>query len=155
MALQPVNEVRSVEGFSLAFPLEVRWADVDSMRHVNNAVYFAYFEMARTEYWERVFGAYELEALDFIVVAAHCDYAMQVSRVDPLLCCVRVSRLGTTSFDFEYKIVRRDDGRTVASGYTTQVLYDHPRKLKKPLTPEWIATVEAFEGRSIPRGAAN
>lgn len=147
----PVTKLPEVEGFNLVFPIEVRWRDVDSMRHVNNAVYFTYYEMARTEYWERVFGAYDVDQIDFMVAAAHCNYKMEVSRGIPLACCVRISRLGNTSFDFEYMIVRADDGRTVSSGYTTQVLYDHPNKVKKPLTPEWVAKVEAFEGRSIPR----
>jgi acyl-CoA thioester hydrolase len=40
--------------FRMAVPIEVRFRDLDAMGHVNNAVYFTYFEHARLHYLRRL-----------------------------------------------------------------------------------------------------
>src|SRR5690606_27481110 len=49
---QRVREL--LEGFPIVVPNPVAWADMDVFRHVNNAVFFRYFENARIRYLEAI-----------------------------------------------------------------------------------------------------
>ena len=45
------------KGFAFTHPVEVRFRDCDAMGHVNNAVYFTYFEQCRLLFWRKLTGA--------------------------------------------------------------------------------------------------
>src|SRR5687768_18583250 len=59
-------------------PQEVTWRDLDAIGHVNNAVYFSYFEWARTKYWFDFTGRRGTRNLDFIVAHAECDFRREL-----------------------------------------------------------------------------
>lgn len=135
-----------MEGFPVTAPVEVRWRDVDALGHVNNAVYFTYFEIARSRYLEQVFGARTLEDVNFLVASIACDFLSPVRHGETVEVGIRVSRAGRTSFDFEYEARVREDGRVVARARSVQVLYDHRRGQKRPVTDAWLARVTAAQG---------
>lgn len=144
-----------IEGYAITCPVDVRWRDVDALGHVNNAVYFTYLEMGRTRYLDHVFGSRRLEEIQIMVVSAHCDYLSQVTHGDHLEVGIRIPRAGNTSFDFEYEIRSLRDGRLVARGLTTQVLYDHREGKKLAVTDAWLDRVEAAQGiRPVRKPAA-
>jgi acyl-CoA thioesterase FadM len=66
-----------------------------------------------------------------------------------------VTRMGTKSFDFEYRVVR-GDGVELATGRTVQVAYDYPRGESIPIPDAWRRAMAAFEGE-LPafRGASS
>lgn len=45
---------QSLEGFPVVIELPVVWGEMDAFAHVNNVVYFRYFESARIAYLERI-----------------------------------------------------------------------------------------------------
>ena len=90
--------------------MEVRFRDCDAMGHVNNAVYFTYFEQARAVMAEMLGLRRELARSGLGVILAHtsCDYKAQVVFGDQVEVGVRIVKLGRTSFtsDFEARRVR-------------------------------------------------
>ena len=138
------------EGYSLAVPLEVRFRDMDSMGHVNNAVYLTYFENARIAYWRAVPGIRSRRNLDYILARAECDFRSPVTLDDELFCHIRVGWFGRTSFAFEYLLREERTGRVAAEGRTVQVMFDYATRKADPLDPDVKAAIEEFEGRSIP-----
>lgn len=140
-----------IEGFAISVSIEVRWRDIDALGHVNNAVYFTYLEIARTAYLERVFRLSGLEAVPILLASARCDYLSPVTQGETVEAGIRVASAGNTSFDFEYELVSQRDGRVVARGYTTQVLYDHRLGQKMAVSEAWLDQVETAEGRRPPR----
>lgn len=130
------------------------------MGHVNNAVYFTYFEIARERYWEEVFDARIAQDCNFILASEMCDFLAQTSYGETLEVGVRIPSAGRTSFEFEYEVRAVGDGRLAARGRSTQVLFDYAGNCKMPVTEEWLARVEAAEGRrpssdSSPRSEGN
>ena len=145
-----MRHAAKAEGYSLAVPLEVRFRDMDSMGHVNNAVYFTYFENARIAYWRAVPGVRSRRSLNYILARAECDFKSPTTLEDELRCHVRVSSFGRSSFTFEYLLRDERTGRIVAEGRTVQVMYDYAARKAEPMDPGVRTAIEEFEGRTIP-----
>lgn len=144
---------RPAEGYPLSVPIEVRFRDMDSMGHVNNAVFFTYFENARIAYWRAVPAIRSRQALDYILARAECDFRSPTTVEDALTCHIRVSSFGRSSFTFEYLLRDERSGRVVAEGRTVQALYDYALGKTKPLDAALRGAIEEFEGRTIPARA--
>ena len=145
-----VRPEAKAEGFSLAVPVEVRFRDMDSMGHVNNAVFLTYFENARIAYWRAVPGIRSRRSLDYILARAECDFRNPVRLGDVVVCHIRVASFGRRSFTFEYLLREEPSGRLLGEGRTVQVMYDYPAGRTAPLDPGVKASIEEFEGRTIP-----
>lgn len=115
--------------------------DLDALGHVNNAVYFSYFEQARIGYGLRLLGTATLRMLPFIVAEATATYLKPAYYGDELEAGVRVVNIGTKSFVMEYGLWRRD-GETVARGRTVQVWYDYAAGRSQPVPDAFRAAVE-------------
>jgi acyl-CoA thioester hydrolase len=135
--------------------VEVRFVDVDAMGHVNNANYATYFEEARVAYIRRAlageFSDRDLGAtFPFILLDLHCRFLSPVRVAEVLEVGVRLSRLGCKSFDFEYLVVARADGRAVATGRSTQVYYDYAEDRTEPVPDELREAFARIEGGRTP-----
>ena len=120
--------------FSIRFT--VRFRDVDSLGHVNNAVYFTYMEQARTEFWMHLFGLDSLSQISFIVAHAECDFRVPAQFQDELEVSIRTSSIGNSSFVWEYEIKNAKTGQLMANGRTIQVYYDYSLQKGLPVPPE-------------------
>lgn len=117
--------------------LEVAFRDIDAMGHVNNAVFFAYFETIRIKYIGEILEesgllASELLDLPLILVEANCIYKSPALLTETLHIGTGISRFGNKSFDMLYR-VQGEDGRLVAYGKTVQVMYDYVSRSAFPI----------------------
>ena len=120
-----------MEGFKVVTPLVPRFRDTDAMGHLNNAVYVTYFEVARTAYWRSLTGDRDYQKVPFILAHTTIDFRSPAFVHETLLVGIRVSRLGTKSFECSYRVEDEATQRLDAS-------YPMPEDLK--------AKVRAFEG---------
>jgi acyl-CoA thioester hydrolase len=135
-----------VHSFRLEVPVTVRFRDIDSFGHVNNAVYFTYCEIARNAYWTTLFGARRQRQAHFIIARAELDYRSQASDEHNLLVGIRVPSVGYTSFDFQYAILEEGSRRLVAEGRSVQVTFDYQMNRKVPMPDPVKDRILAFEG---------
>ncbi|WP_025322396.1 acyl-CoA thioesterase [Deferrisoma camini] len=131
--------------FPVIARIQVRWRDIDPLGHVNNAVYFTYFETARARYYEEVLDARGIEDIDFLVASIRCDYLSPVVYGETVEVGIRVVWVGKTSWSFEYE-ARTGDGRVVARADSVQVRFDHQTGRPRPLDEDWIARVTRAQG---------
>ncbi len=136
--------------------LEVAFRDIDAMGHVNNAVFFAYFEMVRIKYLGEIMehsGLLGTELLDLplILVEASCTYKSPALLTEVLHIGTGISRFGTKSFDMLYR-VQGQDGRLVAYGRTVQVMYDYVTRSAFPIPDGVRRHVEEFQNGWEPAG---
>src|SRR5437868_14023118 len=90
---------------------EIRFVDIDSFGHVNNAHYLTYFEQARVKYFNQLLGwKYDWSKEGIILARAEVNYTMPVHLGDEVEIQTRCSRIGNKSFDLEYRMVRLDQG---------------------------------------------
>lgn len=106
--------------------LDIRWSDMDEMRHVNNAVYLTYFEQARVYYFHES-CKWDWKEIGAILANSHVDYWKPVVFPNPTYVYVRTSKLGTKSFELHYLITSFVNGKEelTTTGYTTMVLFDY------------------------------
>lgn len=116
-------------------PHQVIFRDVDAYGHVNNAVFFTYFEWARTLLWFEIAGFGGATDIGFIVAHAQCDFRLSIE-LEPIEIRVRWGEVRTSSFDTHYEIRKNNGNDVAATGKVTVVLYDWARRSKKPVDDE-------------------
>ncbi|MBW2677473.1 MAG: acyl-CoA thioesterase [Deltaproteobacteria bacterium] len=106
--------------------LNVRFRDLDAMGHVNNAVFFTYFEQGRLDFFNSAVSAGAFPGFEFILAHISCDYLKPVTIDDRLTLQIRVGKIGRKSFNFSYAIVDRADANCIyATGESVQVCFDY------------------------------
>ena len=111
--------------FPFTITVDVRFADMDSMGHVNNAVYLTYFEAARMAYWMHVMGRRDLKGMDMILARAEVDFRSPLVAPESVEVGVRCASIGRTSFVLEQDMHERKTGRLVAEARKILVHYDY------------------------------
>jgi acyl-CoA thioester hydrolase len=116
-------------------PLHVLFRDIDAFGHVNNAIFFTYFEWGRTAIWFELTGGKEVMDIGFIVARAECDFRMQIG-MEPIEVWTRINGLGNTSIEFLSEIRKSNGNDVAAHGRVVVVLYDWARRSKIPISDE-------------------
>lgn len=151
------DDPRDLTGtFAHRVDITVRFSDTDAMRHVNNAKYLTYCEIARIRYWTDVTGedfALGAEGAESLILAeARITYRAQAFYEEVVTVQTRATRIGRSSFTLEHRLVAGVPGgapRLVAVSESVLVRYDYVSGLPVALSPEHIATLEAYEGRAL------
>jgi len=115
----------------LAIP--TRWMDNDVYGHVNNVVYYSYFDTVVNEYLVRA-GALDVErgATIGLVVETQCNYFEPLAFPERVDAGLRVARLGTSSVRYEIGLFREDDVQPAAQGHFVHVYVD--RATRRPVS---------------------
>ena len=116
--------------------VEIRFADIDAMGHVNNAVYFSYFEQARMAYFkERVARIWDWNEDGVIVARNEIDYVFPVFLNDRMVIRLWVEHVGSKSFTVCYRVVVGE--RLCATGKSVLVCFNHKNKVTQVLPEAW------------------
>jgi len=120
--------------------INIRFRDIDSMEHVNNAVYLTYFEEGRKEFIHSLFGIVNPEDYNFILAHISCDFLKPIKISDNVFLEIWVGEIGKKRFDFLYKLKKKgidDESSTCAKGRSVQVYFDYKQNKTLPI-PEHI-----------------
>jgi len=118
--------------------IPVRWGDLDAMGHVNNTIYFRYFETLRIDWLARQGSAPTADGIGPLMANGFCNFRRQVEYPCDLLARHFVGRLGTTSVDTYFTLCTAEaPDQVCADGGATLVWVDFPRQRPVPL-PQWL-----------------
>jgi acyl-CoA thioester hydrolase len=134
-----------LEAFKLVTRFTIPFSDIDMLQHVNNVAYIRWCETARTEYFARVMHADITGNKGIIQANINFTYERQLRFREAIAVGVRVSRVGTKSFDFSYEIWSETNAHRAAYGTTTVVAYDFPGQRSIEIPHEWRKEIETFE----------
>ena len=136
---EKLNDKKSVifghiDSFKYKTTIEMRFADLDMMGHVNNAIYFTYMEIGRTKYWEHAIK-WDWQKTGVVIGQASIDYIVPLLLNDKVSMYIRTSRIGSTSFDLEYLIIKTVNGKeiTCSKGKTICVAFDYSSNKPTPI----------------------
>lgn len=113
-------------------PITTRWMDNDVYGHVNNVVYYSYFDTVVNRYLiER--GVLDIEAGDTIglVIETQCNYFASLSFPETVVAGLRVARLGNSSVRYEVGLFREGENSAAAQGHFVHVYVD--RQTRRPV----------------------
>ena len=127
--LEPVKRERPVRsvvdrGRAGNYPIQVRFSDVDVYRHVNNVVYFEYFQEARIRlFMEMGRDVPRARSLEVVIAQADVDYLAPILlRAEHYDCWTQVAHVGRTSVIIESEIA--DGDRPLARARVALVFFD-------------------------------
>jgi acyl-CoA thioester hydrolase len=122
--------------------LTTRWLDNDAYAHVNNVVYYAFFDTAVNELLIRR-GVLDIRRSPIIgfVVETQCRFFTPLAFPDRIDAGVRVARIGTSSVRYEIGIFRNDDETAAAQGYFVHVYVDRASNRPVPALPQALREV--------------
>jgi len=137
--------------FPVVVELPVFWGDMDAFRHVNNIVYFRYFESARIEYLERIGFRQEMEngGIGPILHSTQARFRRPIEWPDTVIVGARTTEVGDDRFTQEYRLVSRASGEVAAEGSAVLVAYDYPNAHKAALPPPVRAAISDIEYRAV------
>lgn len=96
------------------YPIQVRYVDCDMAGHVNNAIYFSYFENARVHYFGQLFGVdRDWETEGILLRTNEIEYFSPIYLTDEPLIELYIVSIGTKSFTVGYEIRVNNELRTI------------------------------------------
>jgi acyl-CoA thioester hydrolase len=133
--------------FRVVIDQPVAWGDMDSFGHVNNVVYFRYFENARVEYFRRIgWWDYLSESgIGPIVGATQARFRRPVKYPDTLRAGAKVVSFGTDRFTVRHLLVSRTSGELVTEGDAVVVCIDYRANAKVTVPDELRKRIEDLE----------
>ena len=126
---------------TLEMTIPIRWGDMDAMGHVNNTVYFRYFETIRIEWFARIGCVPNPAGEGIVIVNAFCNFIKQFEFPGEVRARHYVAKLGRTSFETYVTMERTDTpGVVYATGGAKAVWVDFPKQKSAPV-PEWLCAL--------------
>src|ERR671916_1859281 len=138
------REAPEVRGRYLHFlTVPTRWMDNDVYGHVNNVVYYSYFDTVVNEYLVSS-GSLDIERSQVIglVVETRCRFFRAIAFPDIVHAGLRVARLGNSSVRYEIGLFRNDEEDAVAQGHFIHVYVERSTRRPATLPPEMRKALE-------------
>ena len=131
------------DAFRHFLPVPTRWMDNDAYGHVNNVVYYSYFDTVVNQFLIAR-GVLDVEHGTVIGLVAEtgCRYFKPVSFPQTLHAGLRVEHLGTSSVRYAIGIFREDDDDAAAQGHFVHVYVDRATRGPVPLPDALRAVLE-------------
>jgi len=126
-----------LRSYSVRIPISVAWGEMDAFQHVNNTVFFRYFETARLAYFAEVQALKIMEATGVgpILAETSCRFRRPLTFPDTVIAGARVALSSMTedSYVMEYLLWSESQATVAASGTGTVVSYDYRASQRAPI----------------------
>ncbi|MCJ0877016.1 acyl-CoA thioesterase [Pseudomonas sp. JI-2] len=142
MPEQPKHLRRDYKHFQ---PITTRWHDNDIYGHVNNVVYYGFFDTAVNNYLIQQ-GGLDIQDGDIVgfVVSSACDYFASIAYPDLIEVGLRVARLGNSSVQYELAIFREGEQEACAAGRFVHVFVERTSNRPTAIPGRLRAALEAL-----------
>jgi acyl-CoA thioester hydrolase len=136
-----------LQNYPVVIELPILWGHMDAFQHINNIMFFRFFESARIAYFERIgfLDTMERTGIGPILASTHCKYISPLTYPDTIHIGTRITEHGKDKFTMEYLIVSKANERIAATGTAKVVCYDYNRQQKADLPQDIIATINNLE----------
>ena len=126
-----------VDGYPVVIEIPVQWGEMDAFQHVNNVVYFRYFENARIAYFEKldVIELMKSTWIGPILAATSCRFKAPLTYPDKVLVAAKVTAIEKDRFMMDYRVVSTKHQKLAAEGDGVIVTFNY-RENKKVIVPE-------------------
>ena len=126
--------------------ISTRWMDNDAYGHVNNTVYYSWFDTAVNAYLVDA-GVLDIaHGTICLVVETGCRYARSVTFPQSVEAGIRAVHIGTSSVRYEIGLFLAGSREAAAEGFFVHVHVDRDTRRPLPFTPGWRAALAAISG---------
>lgn len=127
--------------------VQVRYADLDPQRHVNNAAVVTYLESARMGYYQAtgIWQGISPGKLGMVVAALHIDYHKPIVFGQKVDVGLGVFYLGNKSLRIRFEIKEPDFDIIFANGEIVMVAFDPQKEKSIPIPQDWRDAITKYE----------
>ncbi len=133
--------------YPVSLIIPVQWGELDAYGHINNTVFFRWFESARIEYLTRsgMVRTMERDQIGAILHSTSCRFRRPVFFPDTIEVGGRAREVGDDRFAMEYVVVSHEQNAVVGEGTAIIVCYDYSAHAKAPLPDDVRRGIAALE----------
>lgn len=137
-----------IKPYSVTIETPVAWGEMDAFQHVNNIVYFRYFESVRIAYLEKIgyIEFMEKTGQGPILASTQCNFKVPLAYPDKVIICSRVSKMESDRFTMNYSVISHKHQKIAAEGQGLIVSYDYKAAKKTPIPSEIRQRILDLEG---------
>lgn len=136
-----------LEDYSLIIDEKVVWGEMDAFQHVNNTVYFRYFESIRIAYFEQA-GAMEYFQGHNIgpILASHsCDFRAPLTYPDNIKIAARIDEIREKRFNIHCVVYSEKLNKIAAEGVGLVVYFDYNVGKSCPIPESIVKSINQLE----------
>lgn len=138
--------------YPVIYQTPVAWGEMDALGHVNNIIYFRYFECARAKYFDAmgVWDYMNKHGIGMILHSTSCRFRKPVTYPDTISAGTRATEIGEDRFVMEYAVYSHAMNAIAAEGSGVIVVYDYNKNQKCPMPVELREAIERIERSAMP-----
>lgn len=140
------------EIFKHTVKIQPRFNDFDIMGHVNNALYFSYFDIGKTGYFKKVWGRYiNWREVGLVIAHVESDFLSQIVMNEPISVQTTVSKIGNRSLRLAQRIINTTTKEVKATCETVMVGFDIDENRVDSITARCVGAISDYEGKVYKR----
>ncbi|MDP4652352.1 MAG: acyl-CoA thioesterase [Haliea sp.] len=122
------------DAYKVFYPISTRWSDNDTYGHINNVIYYSYFDSVANRYLIEE-GGLDINDGKIVgfVVQSGCDYHAPASYPEAIEGGLRVDRLGNSSVQYGIAIFREGEEEALAHGHFVHVFVERAVNRSVPI----------------------
>ncbi|MDR2955474.1 MAG: acyl-CoA thioesterase [Prevotella sp.] len=134
------------ETFKASLPVQIRFNDIDAMGHINNNIYFSYFDLGKTTYLEKIQPA-KVSWTDGLIILAHLetDFFSPVYYKEKIVVESKIIKLGEKSGTFLQQLRNVKNGDIKCRCKSIFVTYDARTQASIPIPEDWRKAISEYE----------
>ena len=128
-----------ISAYPVVIEIPVAWGDMDAFQHVNNIMYFKYFESARISYFGKInfMKVMNKTGIGPILASTQCRYKIPLTYPDYVTVGAKVDTIEKERFIMKYAVISHRHEKIAALGEGVLVTFDYQNN-KKALIPDDI-----------------
>ncbi len=136
-----------LEQYTINTSINVAWGEMDALQHVNNVVYFRYFETARIDFFNQINLLEDLQktAVGPVISENQARYKRPVTFPDTLVVGVSISDINDDRFMMHYHVFSQTQQAITTMGSSQVVMFNFKTGQKAQLTPQLLDALKTYQ----------
>lgn len=151
-AVDKVSKVKSSMDnikFHHHLPVQIRFNDVDKFGHVNNTIYFQFYDTAKTEYIADVCPHVDWEKEAIMVVHIDTDFVSQIYGTTKIGVRTAVSEIGNKSFRLVQQVYDTETNEIKSECTSVMVAFNLEKHSTMQIPQSWVDAINLYEGKDL------
>lgn len=135
--------------FHHTLPIQLRFNDVDKFGHVNNTVYFTYYDLGKAEYFISAYPTIDFEKEGVVVVHIEANFLSQIVATNRIAVQTAVTEIGNKSMVMVQRVVDMDTNEVKCVCKSILVAFDLEKHDSIEIPEVWKEAICAFEHKDL------
>ncbi|MGI2171000.1 acyl-CoA thioesterase [Shewanella sp. MF05960] len=132
---------------AISTQIQVAWGEMDALQHVNNSVYFKYFETARLDFFNQINLLADLKTTGVgpVLSETNARFKRPLTFPDSIIVGIKISDITEDRFVMHYTVFSQAQQSVTTQGWAKVVMFNFKTGQKAKLTPELLAALSKHQ----------